>query len=147
MNFLFYMRVLSYSLSKKWVSSTPVPFRGRCAAVVQGVPCRWHIGMRLDLCLADRVLVRSSLRLSHTCSARDQSCSEPPPASPRSLSRSRTPTSRAYLYNGENFQIQVIKILGWPKSPHGFFPQNKIHIFTSIFIDLGILSMSAISRY
>ena len=38
-------------------------------------------------------------------------------------------------------------VLGWPKSPYGFFHKikNTFFIFTNNFIDLDILSMSAIS--
>ena len=40
------------------------------------------------------------------------------------------------------------KLLGWPKCPYGFFHEIKdtLLIFTNNFIDLDILSMSAVSH-
>ena len=58
------------------------------------------------------------------------------------------------LFIGKSTQMQMRKyswyeVLGWPKSPLCFFHKIKdtFFIFTSNFIDLDILNMSAVSCY
>ena len=50
-----------------------------------------------------------------------------------------------WIYTNE---FQSIVLLGWPKSPYGFFNKIKdtFFIFTNNFIDFGILSRSAVSH-
>ena len=43
-------------------------------------------------------------------------------------------------------ELLLLKVLGWPKSPFSVFPKIKDTFFASNFIDLDILSMSALSR-